>query len=86
MKLNSYDEWSPLKEVILGSATNYTSHARELSFDLFFHDYVHRSAAYPRLSPPGDREPTCASTSAHAAINQIYVDELNEDLDGMEKV
>ncbi len=40
MTVNSYDEWFPLKEVILGSATNYTSHERELSFDLFFHDSV----------------------------------------------
>jgi glycine amidinotransferase len=86
MKLNSYDEWSALKEVILGSATNYISHERELSFDLFFHDHVNRSEwAYPRLSSREDREPTGAPSSTRAAINQIYVDELNEDLDGMEK-
>ncbi len=84
MKVNSYDEWSPLKEVILGSATNYTSHERELSFDLFHHDNVVRSEwAYPRLSTPGKEDE--GARSVRTSINQRYVDELNEDLDGMEK-
>jgi len=84
MKVNSYDEWSPLREVILGSATNYTSHERELSFDLFHHDNVVRSEwAYPRLSKPVDRN--SGAPGVRASINQRYVDELNEDLEGMEK-
>ena len=29
--LNSYDEWSPLREVIVGSPINYTLHDLELS-------------------------------------------------------
>jgi len=33
MQLNSHNDWSPLKEVIVGSAENYTSHDREVSFD-----------------------------------------------------
>jgi glycine amidinotransferase len=82
MKVNSYDEWSTLKEVVLGSATNYTSHERELSFDLFFHDNIVRSEwAYPRLSSPD----TSDGGSVRSSINQRYVDELNEDLAGMEK-
>ena len=32
MTLNSYDEWSKLKEVVVGTATNYAAHDRELSF------------------------------------------------------
>jgi glycine amidinotransferase len=81
MKVNSFDEWSSLKEVILGSATNYISHERELSFDLFFHDHMQRCEwAYPRLSGPAGPRLT-----GRAAINQIFVDELNEDLEGMEK-
>lgn len=82
MKVNSYDEWSPLREVILGSAVNYTSHERELSFDLFFHDNLVRSEwAYPRLSSPTGEKPRSRRTS----ISERYVDELNEDLEGMEK-
>jgi glycine amidinotransferase len=85
MKLNSYDEWSPLKEVVVGSAHNYVSHERELSFDLFFHDNITQDNPvrsewyYPRLSTargtPPDRSP----------IKQRYVDELNEDLEGIAK-
>lgn len=84
MRVNSYDEWSPLKEVVLGSAANYASHERELSFDLFFHDSIVRSEwAYPRLSSPGG---TGRGGGARAAINRRYVEELNEDLEGMAKV
>lgn len=85
MMLNSYDEWSPLKEVVVGSAHNYVSHERELSFDLFFHDNITKDNPsrsewyYPRLSaveePRRDRSP----------IRQRYVDELTEDLDGIVK-
>ena len=48
--LNTYNDWDPLKEIIVGSATNYTSHDRALSFDVFFHENLFRSDwAYPRL-------------------------------------
>ena len=59
MTLNSYDEWSPLKEVVVGSAAHYTSHERELSFDLFFHDNIAGDNTtrsewyYPRLTVGG---------------------------------
>ncbi|MFJ8464554.1 glycine amidinotransferase [Streptomyces swartbergensis] len=79
MLLNSYDEWSPLKEVIVGSATNYISHERELSFDLFFHDNLIRSEwAYPRLSVrsgEGRQEPS--------PIKKRYLEELQEDIEGI---
>ncbi len=86
MRLNSYDEWSPLKEVILGSAENYLAHDRELSFDLFFHDNivndnVHRTEwYYPRLAPR-----TGTDAGRRSPIKRRYVDELAEDLDGMAK-
>lgn len=80
MNLNTHDDWSPLKEVVVGSAENYTSHDRELSFDLFFHENLFRSDwAYPRLSKAsgsnvGDR---------NWAIKQRYADELHEDVEGL---
>ncbi|MFJ8621937.1 glycine amidinotransferase [Kitasatospora sp. NPDC093550] len=80
MQLNSHDEWSPLKEIIVGSAANYTSHDRELSFDLFFHENLFRSDwAYPRLQQAeratvGDRS---------WRIKQQYVEELHEDVEGL---
>ncbi|MGO7450555.1 glycine amidinotransferase [Rhizobium leguminosarum] len=79
--LHSYDEWSTLREVIVGSAENYTSHDRELSFDVFFHENLYRSDwAYPRLAastPVQDRS---------WQIKQRYVDELNEDVENLAKV
>lgn len=88
MRLNSYDEWSQLKEVIVGSAANYISHERELSFDLFFHDNIGESGEtrsewyYPRLAA----RTAAAGGAGRAPIKERYVDELNEDLDGIVKV
>ncbi|MDX3228662.1 glycine amidinotransferase [Streptomyces sp. ME19-01-6] len=79
MQLNSYDEWSTLKEVIVGSAVNYTSHERELSFDLFFHDNLIRTEwYYPRLRASGP-----AGGSSSSPIKQRYVEELREDIEGI---
>jgi len=86
MLLNSFDEWSPLKEVIVGSALNYTSHERELSFDLFFHDNITRSEwYYPRLSTRG-AEAEDRRAPRQSPIKQRYVDELTEDVEGIVKV
>lgn len=81
--LNSYDEWSPLREVIVGSAENYTSHERELSFDLFHHDNITRSEwYYPRLSTAAEK---AERQVGRTPIKQRYVDELNEDIEGIVK-
>ncbi|MFE7097138.1 glycine amidinotransferase [Streptomyces erythrochromogenes] len=90
MQLNSFDEWSPLKEVIVGSARNYVSHERELSFDLFFHDNLATDNAgrsewyYPRLSSRGTapRQPA----DGRVPIKERYVAELNEDLEQLAEV
>ncbi|MGW8066175.1 glycine amidinotransferase [Streptomyces ziwulingensis] len=84
MRLNSYDEWSPLREVVVGSAENYVSHERELSFDLFFHDNLAQDNPsrsewfYPRLS--ARRED---AGRRRLPVARRYVDELNEDLEGL---
>ncbi|NXY96122.1 glycine amidinotransferase [Streptomyces sp. BR123] len=92
MTLNSFDEWSTLKEVVVGSAANYTSHERELSFDLFFHDNIAGDNStrsewyYPRLSVSeagtGDTGQDGARRG-RVPIKQRYVDELVEDLEGI---
>ncbi|RWP56061.1 hypothetical protein [Mesorhizobium sp.] len=83
MKLNSYDEWSLLREVIVGSAANYTSHERELSFDYFFLDNlkIHSEWYYPRISSA--TAPDNESGRKQLSIKQRYVEELNEDVDGI---
>lgn len=80
MHLNTYEDWSPLREVIVGSATNYTSHNRELSFELYFHDNIKdNSELYvPRLN-------TGTADGAHkpSRIKARYLEELNEDVQGI---
>lgn len=85
LKLNSFDEWSTLREVIVGSAANYTSHERELSFDLFFHDNLFRSEwCYPRLAAPGAAAPAeRGGRRRHLPVKQRFVEELVEDIEGL---
>ncbi|KPC64367.1 hypothetical protein [Streptomyces chattanoogensis] len=80
MKLNSHNEWSPLKEIVVGSAENYVSHDRELSFDIFFHENLFHSAwAYPRLT-----QATGSSLESRSyKIKQRYADELHEDVENL---
>lgn len=83
MELNSYDEWSPLKEVVLGSGTNYTSHVRDLSFDLFYQDNVTPTYSYyPRVTPV-DPGRSGAGATVRMDVKRRYVEELAEDLEGM---
>ena len=88
MRLHSCDEWSTLREVIVGSAENYVSHDRELSFDLFFHDNIVNDNTrrtewyYPRLSARAG----AAAADRRIPVKQRYVEELTEDLDGIVKV
>lgn len=80
MKLNSHNDWAPLKEIIVGSAENYTSHDREVSFDVFFHEHLFRSDwAYPRLT----QATTSSVQSRSHTIKQRYVDELHEDVEAL---
>lgn len=87
MQLNSFDEWSPLREVVVGSAKNYITHERELSFYLFYHENiindnnVRSEWRYPRVAAlDGNRG---GQTTAHSAIKLRYVEELIEDLEGI---
>jgi len=68
--INSYDEWSPLKEVIVGSAYNYALPPIEQSFKLFYHDLIHEQ--FPITAPK--------------MIKQKYIDELEEDINGLVEV
>ncbi|MBM9506411.1 glycine amidinotransferase [Actinacidiphila acididurans] len=82
MLLNSYDSWSPLREVVLGSADNYTSHERELSFDLFFHD----ETPYSRIYYPRHATRGADDTKKRSPIKQRYVEELREDVEQMAEI
>lgn len=79
MRLNSYDEWTPLREVVVGSAENYTHHVRDLTFELFFCDAMNEAqpSYYPRLA--GKQ----GETAPRVDVNRRYVEELIEDVEGM---
>lgn len=81
--LNSFEDFTPLKEVIVGSARNYLSHERDVTFELFFHESLsgYRSDwSYPRLISAQD-EP-----GESWQINRRYTEELDEDVEGLAEV
>lgn len=86
MMINSYDEWSPLKEVIVGSGLSYDSHEIELSFRLFFHDVAHSAFYYPTYGGKARKNDESSGAGGRAGLRrklkQRYVDELNEDIEG----
>jgi len=78
--LNSYDDFTPLSEIIVGSAENYVGHDRDLTFELFFHEAIggYRSDwAYPRLAARGSDQ---AETWK---IGKRYTEELHEDVENL---
>jgi glycine amidinotransferase len=75
MRINSFDEWSPLREVIVGSGINLAQHDLELSFKLFFHDEAYSSFYYPKY-----RSGRTRSNDSHKPKKR-YVEELNEDVE-----
>ncbi|MFJ5119986.1 glycine amidinotransferase [Kitasatospora sp. NPDC088548] len=79
-RLNSHDDFTPLKEVIVGSAANYVGHDRDISFELFHHENLkgfRSDWAYPRLTraAAGHRESW--------AIKERYAEELHEDVEAL---
>ncbi len=83
MKLNSYDEWSPLKEVIVGSPINYEAQDLELSFKLFYHDNLFdiMYPTYQKVAEEGTQETQKVSPVRH--MKKQYLEELAEDVDGL---
>jgi len=77
--LNSHDDFTPLREVIVGSAENYVSHDRDVTFDLFHHENLAANPwVYPRLTA-GDSNPAAPD----GKIKKRYTEELHEDVEGL---
>jgi len=82
MKVNSYTEWSPLKEVIVGSPMNYNAHDLELSFKLFFHDYAFLEFYYPSYQTKGeDKKRDDEHKPRSRTLKKQYLEELAEDVE-----
>lgn len=77
MKASSFNEWSRLREVVVGTSAGYKAHALELSFRLFFNDVAHSSFYYPSL----DRRDPLNAADSHRKLNPQYVEELAEDVE-----
>jgi glycine amidinotransferase len=83
MHLNSYDDFSSLKEVILGSAAGYADRLHDLSFDMFISDnltgakgyYPSITDWYDAASRPTRNEPS------RLAMKKRFIDELIEDVE-----
>ena len=88
MKVNSYNEWSPLKEVIVGSPMNYNMPDMELSFKLFFHDNAFLAFYYPSYEANDDQNASSSQAQgthvrkpATLSLKTRYLEELAEDVD-----
>jgi glycine amidinotransferase len=80
--INSFDEWSPLKEVIVGSPINYNTQDLELSFKLFFHDVAYATFLYPYYEKSNDPNAAIAqATSSTRKLGKKYLEELTEDVE-----
>ena len=69
--VHSFDEWTTLREVIVGSGENTNIAGMDLSFKLFHHDYLGEVQHESKL----DRE-------GKPILNHQRVEELCEDIDG----
>ncbi|MFB7618831.1 glycine amidinotransferase [Kitasatospora sp. NPDC056181] len=85
MRLNSYDDFTPLKEVVLGSAVNYAERLRDLSFDMFISDNVSGARGYyasiTDWRPGEDRKKR--NEPQRLAMKERFLDELIEDVEGI---
>ncbi|MFD7555142.1 glycine amidinotransferase [Streptomyces sp. NPDC059835] len=85
MRLSSHDDFTRLREIIVGSATNYTGHDRDVSFELFHHENLtgfRSDWAYPRLVTPTE----AGTRPEQWAINRRYAAELTEVVEDLAQV
>lgn len=68
LPVHSFDEWSPLREVVVGRADHYNAHHVDTSFRLFYFDNVAADLAVGQTL---------------LTIPDRYVTELNEDVEGL---
>jgi len=81
MRLHSHDDFTALREILVGSAENYLSHDRDVTFELFHHENLtgfRSDWAYPRLVA-GSAGPDERTWSIH----RRYTEELHEDVENL---
>ena len=93
MIVNSFDEWSPLKEVIVGSPISYEAHELERSFKLFFHDVAYSTFYYPSYESASDKSHSDQENPTRK-LRQQYIEGMyslrtrywNDDWNDMQKL
>ncbi|MER7580093.1 glycine amidinotransferase [Kitasatospora sp. NPDC097691] len=85
MRLNSFDDFTPLKEIIVGSADGYADRIRDLSFDMFISDNLSGTRGYfPSLSTWRDSEARRQRNEPdRLALKERFLQELIEDVEGV---
>jgi glycine amidinotransferase len=85
MRLNSFDDFSPLKEVVVGDASGYVERIRDLSFDEFISDNLSGARGYyPSITDwRGGETRRNRNEPRRVAMKERYVHELIEDVDGI---
>jgi glycine amidinotransferase len=79
--VNSFNEWSTLKEVVVGSPINYNTQDLELSFKVFFHDVAYSAFCYPYYGSDSQNKETDSQSSGTHNLKKRYLEELNEDVE-----
>lgn len=85
MRLNSFDDFSPLREVVLGSAAGYLDRLHDLSFDMFISDNLTRARGfYPSITDwrAGEGRHN-RNEPRRLALKDQYVHELIADVEGV---
>jgi glycine amidinotransferase len=85
MRLNSYDDFTPLKEIVVGTADGYVDRILDLSFDMFISDNVSGTRGYyPSISTWRDSaERRDRNTPHRLALKERFLSELVEDVEGI---
>ncbi|GAA4239902.1 glycine amidinotransferase [Actinomadura meridiana] len=85
MRLNSYDDFTPLREVIVGSADGYLDRIRDLSFDMFISDNISGTKGYyPSISTWHDGASRAdRNEPRRLALKERLLNELVEDVEGV---
>jgi len=79
LQLHSHDDFTSLREIIVGSAANYLSHDRDVTFQLFHYDNlagIGTELAYPRLTTVDG-----GGAADEGRIKRRYTEELHEDVE-----
>src|SRR5256714_14783113 len=83
MRLNSFDDFTPLKEVVLGSADGSRDRLLDISFDMFISDYLTGARGYyPSITDWHTGEGRRNRNEPHRlAQKKRFLDELIEDVE-----